>query len=137
GYIEFGRNSFRNARSPWKIMLYNRGTGKIIKLDSSTFRCGCIVPGQVSDQYATWTLCRKTDCFVKYYDIATQMTHKVPDPDNKYLYTPGVSATTGDIYYFGSGNGCGLHVVAYRWDPTGGVDPVKIAVLPAGHDAYD
>ena len=136
GYILFGRNSFTSASAPWQILLYNRTTHAITKLDQVTYRCACVLPGQVTDQYATWTRCSRTGCAVKYYDIAGGTTSKVANPQGKLQYTSSVSASTGDIYFAASGFGCGKHVALYRWNPVAGGDPVRVASLPAGYDVF-
>jgi len=136
GYILFGRNDFRRASAPWKILLYNRNNGQMTLLDQATYRCRCVFPGQVTDQYATWTRCSRTGCAVKYYDIANHTTSQVANPHGKLQYVPSVSASTGDIYFAASGFGCGKHVALYRWNPAAGGDPDRIATLPDGYDVF-
>jgi hypothetical protein len=136
GYILFGRNAFTSSSSPWLILLYNRATHSTTQLDQVTYRCGCVWPGQVTDQYATWTRCSRTSCAVKYYDIASGLTFNVPNPQGKLQYNPSVSAATGDFYFVASGFGCGKHVALYRWNPVSGGDPVRIASLEAGYDVF-
>jgi hypothetical protein len=115
GYILFGRNKFARPSSPWKVVLYDRNSDSTMVLDSVTNACGCIIPGQVSDDYATWTRCDRATCQAWYYDIAADTTARVPNPLDKQQYYPSVSAATGDIYLVRSGNGCGQNVRRIRW----------------------
>lgn len=136
GYILFGRNKFARASSPWKIMLYDRNTDTLRVLDTVTNSCRCIFPGQVSDEYATWTRCDRATCQAWYYDIAGESTARIPNPLDKQQYFPSVSAATGDLYFIRSGNGCGQNVKLARWNPVGGGDAVIVSQQPAGYDVY-
>ena len=135
GHILFGRNSFRQPTSPWKVVLYDRVTHGTKVLASSTFRRQGIWPGQVTDQYATWTKCTDV-CNVWYYDIAAEDIGKVPNPDELVQYWGGVSADTGQIYYASSGIGCGGPALM-RWDPAGKGDPVVVTTLSSDYDLGD
>ncbi len=135
GHILFGRNSFRQPTSPWKVILYDRESHGTKVLDSSTFRRQGIWPGQVTDEYATWTKCTAV-CNVWYYDIVAEETHKVPNPDELVQYWGGVSEDTGQIYYASSGIGCGGPDLM-RWDPAGKGGPVLVTTLPSDQDLGD
>ena len=131
GFILFGRNSFRDASSPWKVVLFDRGTHQTKVLDSASFRCGCIWPGQVSDEYATWTKCSRNACNVWYYDIVGDSTQKVPNPNTRIQYYGGVSEDSGMIYYASSdpNSGCGQDTALMRWDPVLGGAPVFVTSI--------
>jgi len=135
GYILFGRNSFRQPTSPWKVILYDRETNGTKVLASSTFRRQGIWPGQVTDAYATWTKCTSV-CNVWYYDILAEETHKVPNPQELVQYWGGVSEDTGQIYFASSAIGCGGPDLM-RWDPAGKGDPVVVTTLPSDQDLGD
>jgi hypothetical protein len=130
GFVLFGRNSFRTRSSPWKVMLFDRTTHTFKTLDSVTYRCGCIYPGQVTDQYATWTKCTAA-CQVWVYDIGAQQAARVPNPSTQYQYWPGVSESTGDIYFVGADD-CGSGTQILRWNPTQKGGPGVVYTLPQG-----
>ena len=136
GYILYGRNKFARPSSPWKVVLYDRNTDTNLVLDSVTQSCACIYPGQVSDDYATWTRCTNSTCQAWYYDIAGQTTSKVPNPNAKVQYFPGVSAATGDIYFVQSAFACGSHTKIMEWNPVAGGDPTVVSAQPSGYDVY-
>ena len=136
GYILYGRNKFNRKSSPWKIMLYDRNTDTNIVLDTVTQACGCVYPGQVSDEYATWTRCSKSTCQAWYYDIGGETTAKIPNPNAKLQYFPAVSAATGDLYFVQSAFGCGLHTKIMQWDPVAGGAANLVSTQPRGYDVY-
>ena len=136
GYILYGRNKFTRRSSPWKIMLYDRNTDTNIVLDTVTHACACVYPGQVSDDYATWTRCTKSICQAWYYDIAGETTSKIPNPNDKLQYFPAVSAATGDLYFVQSAFGCGLHTKIMQWNPVDGGAANVVSAQPRGYDVY-
>ena len=133
GFIEFGRNSFAKAGSPWKVMAYNPNTTSIITLATEPNSCRCLIPGQVSPQYATWTDCLNS-CNAYFYSFANQRTHKIPNPLGDPQYNPSVDPATGTFYYARSGLACGAHAKIMRWT-IGDAAPTVVASLPAGYDA--
>ncbi len=133
-YILFGRNSFRTLSSPWKVILYNRTTGVSKILASVKNRCECIFPGQVTDQYATWTKCSSTLCQSWYYTIATGALAKIPNPLGKQTYYPAVAATSNNMYFARSGTGCGVSTKIYRWNPATPGTTVLVSTLASGYD---
>jgi hypothetical protein len=135
GFILFGRNKFNRPGSLWKIMLYDRNADTSMVLDSARNDCQCIFPGQVSDQYATWTHCSQKTCQAWFYDIAGDTTKKVPNPNDKVQYFPAVSGSTGDLYFVQSAFACGAHLKIMRWDPAGGPASV-VSTQPPGYDVY-
>ncbi len=134
GYILFGRNAFNRDSSPWKVMLYDRVAGTTTVLDTVTYKCRCIYPDQVTDEYATWTKCSRTTCNVWYHDNTTGTIAKIPHPDTKLLYYAGVAAGSGNIYYGSSGFACGKNVKILRWNPAVGGTPVVVTAFPDGYD---
>jgi hypothetical protein len=136
GYILYGRNKFTRKSSPWKVMLYDRNADTNIVLDTVTRACACIYPGQVSDDYATWTRCSKSTCQAWYYDIAGETTAKIPNPNDKLQYFPAVSAATGDLYFVQSAFGCGLHTKIMEWNPVAGGAANLVSTQPRGYDVY-
>ncbi len=117
-------------------MLYDRNTDTNIVLDTVTQRCACVYPGQVSDDYATWTRCSKSTCQAWYYDIAGETTAKIPNPNAKLQYFPAVSAATGDLYFVQSAFGCGLHTKIMQWNPVAGGAANVVSAQPRGYDVY-
>ena len=136
GYILYGRNKFTRKNSPWRIMLYDRNTDTNIVLDTVTQACSCVYPGQVSDQYATWTRCTTSICQAWYYNIADQTMAKIPNPNAKLQYFPAVSAATGDLYFVQSAFGCGLHTKIMQWNPVAGGAANLVSAQPRGYDVY-
>jgi hypothetical protein len=134
GFILFGRNNFKEPTSAWKVMLFNRTTGVFKVLDSVQNKCECIFPGQVTDQYATWTRCSSTLCQSWYYTIATGATAKIPNPQSKQTYYPAVAATSGNMFFARSDTGCGNNTKIYRWKPSVGGNPVLVSSIPTGYD---
>jgi hypothetical protein len=131
GFVLFGRNSFRTKTSPWKVILYDRTALTSTVLDSVTNRCRCIYPGQVTDQYATWTKCTGI-CQVWVYSIAGEAKVKAPNPSSQYQYYPGVSSESpGDIYFVGASD-CGSNTQILHWNPLGKGDPTVVSTLPNG-----
>ena len=136
GYILYGRYKFTRKSSPWRVMLYDRNADTNLVLDSVPQSCACIYPGQVSDDYATWTRCTNSTCQAWYYDIAGHTTSKVPNPNAKLQYFPSVSAATGDIYFAQSAFACGKHVKIMEWNPVTGGVPTVVSAQPPGFDVY-
>ena len=137
GFLLFGRNSFRRLDSPWKVVLFDRTMGTSTVLDSVTYRCGCIWPGQVTDQYATWTRCTRNACNVFYYDIVGGgPATRVPNPSDRFQYFGGVSGNTGSIVFMSS-RGCGNDPRIMRWNPVGGGSATLVSTLPQDYDLGD
>jgi hypothetical protein len=134
GFLFFGRNSFRTRTSPWKVVLFNRGTQASKVLDSVTYRCQCIWPGQVTDEYATWTKCTNA-CNVWYYDIVNGgAPAKVPNPEGRIQYYGGASEDSGSIYYASAGPGstCGNDLYLMRWNPVLGGAATMVTPVTGG-----
>lgn len=128
-FLLFGRNTFKKPSSPWSVVLYDRTTNRQKVLAKVKYACRCIAPGNVTDAYATWTVCTAR-CNVFVYDIAAKNTFKVPNPQSRHLYDGSVTSA-GDVYYARSGDGCGANVSIMRWtigDPSG--DAVLVSDLP-------
>lgn len=133
GYILFAREATR-----WRIILYDRTAGTSTVLDDARGRCRCVFPGQVSDEYATWTDCGgPTGCQVRYYDIAAETYGKVPNTFDKQQYSPGVSEGSGTIYFVRSGLGCGVNPRILKWNPVAGGEPATLFFQFAGIDFLD
>ena len=133
-HILFGRNDLRRNGSLWRVMLYDRDTHTVTRLDSARNRCRCIFPGQVTDEYATWTKCSQTLCQSWYYTIGTDVSAMIPNPLDEQTYYPAVTATTGNLYFARSGTGCGAGTQILSWHPVVGGAPELISTLPAERD---
>jgi hypothetical protein len=133
GYILFVREAVK-----WRVVLYDRTAQSSTVIDEASARCFCLFPGQVSDDYATWTDCSgATGCQVRYWDIAGQSSHKIPNTLNKQQYSPGISGGTGNIYFVRSGVGCGVNTRIMRWNPVAGGEPQTVFSQSAGIDFRD
>lgn len=134
-YIEFGRETaVFDPNKPSKVMLYNRATHATTELASAPQGCQCIWAGQVSDRFATWSVCAPL-CRVWYYDIAASKVHELKDPLGLQEYSPSVDGATGTLYYIQSHNGCGAAVKLVRWTiGTPVTSAVVVSAIPSGHD---
>jgi hypothetical protein len=90
--------------------------------------------GEVSDNYAVWSLCVEVACTVFRYDIAHRHSEQLaPQSLARPSYAPSVTAD-GTAYFARSGPGCGESVEIFR--ARVGRGPEKIYSLPAGHDVF-
>jgi len=132
GFIEFGRVRYFRASSPSSVMLYDPNTQDVRTLATKPVSCRCIVPDQVSTQYATWHICIKI-CQSYYYDISSGQTHRIPNPDSADQYSVAVNGAT-NTFYFGRDSGkCGVHAKVMRWT-IGDATPTTVSVMPRGSD---
>ncbi len=124
-----------------RVILFDTtaGTGQV--LAKTAPRGHYLVSNQVNGDYATWESCRKqsgqfVNCNVFRYQISTDTTFKIPNPD-KQQYASSVSAD-GTLYFERAGNSdhwqCGLNSTMFRY-PVGG-PAVAIAALADGKDAF-
>lgn len=120
------------ARSE-SLRLYNRGTFASHRLDGIRYADGNILPGTVTDQYATWTRCTRV-CNVFYYDVVGEVLHKVSNPNDRFYYAPSTSDATNLLYFVRSGRSCGSHVRIMRWQIGSPTAPVTVSSLPLGYD---
>lgn len=132
-FILFGRNKFDRARSPWKVMLYDRVAQTFETLDSVRNRCGCIFPESVSEQYAAWTRCEGARCQVWVHDTVSGTDMKVPNPFDKQQYGAAVT-DDGQVYFVRSGNGCGANPQIRRWQFGGGAATNLVHDFASGTD---
>jgi hypothetical protein len=124
-----------------RVILFDMtaGTGKV--LAEAAPRGHYIISNQVNGVYATWESCgtksgQFINCNVFRYQISTETTLKIPNPD-KQQYGSSVSAD-GTLYFVRTGQSdhwrCGLNSTLYRY-PVGG-PAVAIAALADGKDAF-
>jgi hypothetical protein len=135
GFILFGRSpAIFRPDAPDKVMLYDRNTQTTTKLASLPLGCLCIVPSQVSDQYATWFTCTP-HCRIWYYDIGAAKVHRLKNPLGFEQYSPSIDGDTGTLYYIQSHNACGAAVKLVRWTiGTPVSSTVVVSKIPSGED---
>jgi hypothetical protein len=124
-----------------RVILFDMtaGTGQV--LAEAAPRGHYLISNQVNGDYATWESCgwqsrQYVNCNVFWYQISTDTTLKIPNPD-KQQYGSSVSAD-GTLYFVRTGQSdhwrCGLNSTLYRY-PVGG-PAVAIAALASGIDAF-
>ncbi len=125
----------RQGRRAESLRLYDRnGVLPTLKLDDVDFATGSIEVGNVIENYATWTKC-VVRCNVFYYDINSSDTHRVPNPNKRFLYGGSTTDATGVMYFVRSGNACGANVKIRRWViGSAATTVVTVASLPDGYD---
>jgi hypothetical protein len=125
---------FRDADR--KIYLYNTTTKELRTVASTSGRAWDLGPSQISGNYAVWDKAKVrrrnvVGCDVFLYDIAGGTKTKLPNPNDRCQYSPGVNPA-GTVFFARSGFGCGKNVVI-REQPLGG-SASKVVTIPAGHD---
>jgi len=125
----------RKGRTSERLLLFDRnGVQSTLKLDEVDYATGSIEVGNVTENYATWTKC-VVRCNVFYYDITGGDTHRVPNPNKRFLYAGSTTDATGQMYFVRSGTSCGAHVTIRRWlIGSASTTIVTVASLPDGYD---
>jgi hypothetical protein len=83
----------REGNSSYKVMLFDRKTGKTTTLAKATYP-NSVYAGQVAGQFAVWTACPDTSsggCSVFKRNLKTNKTKKVPNPKGLDESDPGVT----------------------------------------------
>ena len=132
-WILFGRNKFDRPASPWRVILFNTSTSETRVLDSVTNKCGCIYPGQVVGDYATWDVCSGVRCQVFQHTISSNSSQRLPNPFGRHQYASS-SASDGTVYYARSGLACGASVRIVSWVSGGPDAGTVIGSLPSDRD---
>jgi hypothetical protein len=130
-WIMFGRITRRTEL----IKLFDRNTSEMItlsKVDLSGSKR--LLPDNVTETYATWSICGSTSCNAVYYNLTTKQLGRVPNPNKSHFYAPSVSDTSGNIYFARSGNGCGVRVRIQSWDFNSLHGFTTVSSLPDGYD---
>jgi hypothetical protein len=125
---------FRNADR--KIYLYNTNTHELRTLASTSGKAWYLEPSQISDNYAVWEKAKfrsrhAVGCDVFLYDIAGQTKTKLPNPNDRCQYSPGVNPA-GTVFFGRSGFGCGKNVVLPEQPLAGSA--TTVGTIGAGHD---
>jgi hypothetical protein len=134
-YVAFMRQTAKTRA----MYLYNRTTGALSQLATTTLGCGgCLRPTFVGSTHVVWTSCSPSTfvCNVRVHVIggSTVTVPKAPAPYS--AYDAGMDEATGDVYFIRSTSYCGLFVEIQRWSTDGGA-PVTIHALDEGIDAGD
>lgn len=133
-WILYGENSRGSDFS--RVMLHDRSTGEERTLAESSFDAFNVWQGQVNGDYAVYYRTGRA-WNVVVYQISTGQRTTVPNPNNRFNYTPAVTAD-GTVYYARSGNGCGVNVRIYRWSVVNPADPpVLLRDIPDGGEIAD
>ena len=130
-WVLYGENNERRDFS--RVKLHKDSTGEERTLTESSYTAFNVWQGQVNGDYAVYSRTgRAWNVFV--YQISTGLRTTVPNPNDKFNYSPAVTAD-GTVYYTRSGNGCGVNVRIYRWSVLTPGDPaVLLRELPDGAD---
>ena len=130
-FILFTRASNRY----WSVLLYDRLADTLTRLARAPASCLCLISGQVSGRYVTWTKCSDVDhCNAHYLDTMTSTKGVFPNPSGRPLYGGTISAATGNMYAVRSGASCGRRVRVMRWHVGSATAPAVVASFPTGTD---
>lgn len=129
-WVELGRQNLRTGVQ--KVLVHNVTTHETRTLGQVDRISHSAIPGQVSGDWATWTLC-KPRCNVRFLDLSdpAATTTTIPRPagvTHQYAssITPG-----GTVYFVESGSGCGASV---KIDSYAGTTRTQLVSLSAGRD---
>jgi hypothetical protein len=126
-WVLFGRVSGSGVE---RVVLYNLTTDVTRTLVTLRRERYNAYPGQVSGNYATWTVCNPW-CNVRVHDITADASSTVPKPaSTAHQYSSSVTAD-GTVYFMRSGNGCGRNVKLVRYEAG---TRQTITSLPDGKD---
>jgi hypothetical protein len=130
-YILFARD----AAGDTSLFVFDRITRTNEKLFSRDRTRYHVVPGDVGERYATWSVCGPLTCSAHVHDTVTGVTRRIPAPDGRARYAPVVDETTGRLYFVRSGPACGAGVRLMRVPVTDLSQPqLVLASLPDGID---
>ena len=127
-YLLFGRAPQGTPFSQ-RILLYRFSTEETVTVAEAPDR-GNVTSNAVTGDWAVYTACKATwVCNVFRYQISTDDTVKVPNPD-RATYWPTVTSD-GTVYYvLGSPRYCGYHTKIMRWN--GGAATTALYAFPNG-----
>jgi hypothetical protein len=112
-YLLFGRETWQTRPHVYRLMLFDRATGEIRKLDSIRhgYNYGAVIPGQVNGDWVVWEKATDywTDMHIVRYNLVTGAEDVVPVAADHYDYGPSVTAD-GTVYFVRSRSGCGWNV---------------------------
>ena len=136
-YVLFNRDTFQNGRIVTTLWLYNRNTATFQRIERFRDANVYTPTGSVGEEYATYTVCSLRTCRAFVYTIADQTTRRIPDVNDRPIYSPVVDEANGHLYFMRSGFGCGANAAVWRLpidDLT--ATATKIADLGSGFDSY-
>jgi hypothetical protein len=121
-----------------KIYVYNRTTGVLRGVVTTTGSHVDLWPMQINGRYAVYEVDRLNHDDTKYlacevfrYDVQTRTSTRIPNPFDRCQYAPSVSSE-GTVYYARSGLAdCPSNVKLIR-NPLGSPEET-LYILPAGH----
>lgn len=134
-WVLFGRGRLQGIFDPGNrvVLLVNRATGErreLAKTDSLDVE---VYPGQVSGNYAVWSVCRdrsaRTLCDTFRHDIENRDTRKLPSGGAPQQFAASVTSS-GAVYAARGGIRCGAATRLVRLDP--GVSAKVILRFPRG-----
>ena len=144
-WLLFGRGTVQGIFDPGDrfVLLVNRATGErreLAKTDSLDIN---VYPGQVSGNYAVWSVCRELPtrhrCDTILHDIQSRDTRKLPSGGAPAQFAASVTSG-GTVYAVRGGNRCGVATRLVRLD-SGGSASVVLAFPPGTEpmrtSAYD
>ena len=120
-----------------KLLLYNRTSGRVTVVASSSPRCGsCLQPNWVGTSHLVYTVYspRTGQTNIRVLTIGGSAVTVPRRPGPSYdNYAGAMDESTGDVYFAQSTIYCGLFVSVARWNLGGGT-PTSIYDLPEGID---
>jgi hypothetical protein len=104
----------RQTRRRFSVLLFNMDNNNTREVDSIATRRGrrSAFSGQVNGNWAVYQTCGRGGCSVFRYNIETDNMIRIPER-RSWQYAPSVSSD-GDVYFVGSGDGCGTRVELLR-----------------------
>lgn len=125
----------RDAGGETSVFLFDRAAMTNEKLVSRDLTRYQVIPGDVGEQYATWSVCGPITCSAYVRDTDAGRTQRIPAPDGRARYAPIVDEANGQLYFVRSGPACGASVRLMRVPVADLSQPqVVLAPLPEGID---
>lgn len=134
-WVLFGRGTLQGIIDPGDrlVLLVNRATGERRELAKTDTLDTEVYPGQVSGNYAVWSVCRlrhgRVLCDTFLHDIENRDTRKLPSGGAPAQFAASVTSS-GTVYAARGGGRCGVATRLVRLDP--GASAVVILRFPRG-----
>jgi YVTN family beta-propeller protein len=125
-WVLFGR--YTHGGRGRALLLYNRESRQVRKLDSVRGRNPVLIPGQMNGSWAVWFDCAR-QCAVYRYNVKTRKKIRVPRAKKTRDVSPSV-APDGTVYFERAGARCGRKARIMRYRPGRRATVVKKA--PSG-----
>jgi len=125
----------RDAGGETTVFLFDRAAKTVDKLAGRDLTQFHVIPGDVGERYATWSVCGPLTCTAFVRDTDADVTRRIPARDGRARYAPVVDEVNGQLYFVRSGTACGASVRLMRVPVADLSQPqVVLASLPDGID---